>query len=356
MTDWATITAYIILLSIVAAIGVLVIMRKRNSKQCQIQDLRNPRKPDDKFYFVLNKGSGLIQLYTNLITPFKSGILPPLDLRPFTYWDGKLYGVRGATGNADDDSIALLRRPIVSMVECQQQSELLSDAVQNTVNFYNKVQQIGYCNPATKKQETLKLGDECEFELKKKAGTETLSGIVSAVGYDGITIDVLEQVSRKVEKVGADGKKTTEDVIKEETHSYLLPTIEDINNSKFKVTKTQKENREIGYDSFFTAKWVVTNFGVTPVDDVNPILISQKEFIAQYNSTVNDRVNAKKSWLERNIVVVTLLVAIVGLSVAFAIESYATSDYLSKVIGQGSAQMTNWFTSIANATYTLPAK
>ena len=106
---------------------------------------------------------------------------------------------------------------------------------------------------------------------------------------------------------------------------------------------------------FITPNWVRANFGVVPVEDVNPILISQKEFIAQFNSLVNDRVNARKSWLEKNMVVILLCLGIISLSIAFAIESYAVQQFLGGVISTAAAHL-NSILTVLNQSKTLVAQ
>lgn len=350
--DYGTIIAYVVLGSILAAFGVYMLMRKMGSKKAIIQDLRNPRAPDVKYYFKPDKSAGLINLYSNLFTPIKSGILPPLDLRPFTFMDGTIYGVRGSTGNSEDDSIALLRRPMVSMVECGQQSKLLADAVQNTMHF------IDACR-------SYHVGDEITFTAVHQAEQgamekifnkhhdekERVNGTISGIGYNGLEVMVSSIVSGKRE-VMEEGKKVVKEVSDTVYTKYVFLNKGDIMNAAIVVDKVAENPETAGLDSFFTPLWVVNNFGVVPVDDVNPILISQKEFIAEFNSRINDRVNSRKSWFEKNAVMILVVLAIIGLSISFAIESYAVQQFLSNIIGSSTSQVNSLLATL-NATKVL---
>ena len=212
-------------------------MRKMGSKQATIQDLRNPRAPDQKFYFKKDKAAGLINLYTNIFTPIKFSILPPLDLRPFTYWDGKIYGVRGATGNPEDDSIALLRRPIVSMVECAETGKLLADAIQNTIEFYDTCKKYDIGDEVTfKLYEPAKQGMGEKFMNRHHEDTVMYNGVISSMGNNGLEVTVATTISKKIEHL-AGAEKQQEDVSETQYMKYLFLTKQNIHEAEMTIIK-----------------------------------------------------------------------------------------------------------------------
>jgi hypothetical protein len=67
-------------------------------------------------------------------------------------------------------------------------------------------------------------------------------------------------------------------------------------------------------DKLITYDWVCQTFGIVPVEDVNVILASEKDAIATFNSTINDKVNSKQSFMKQNAM---LLLFIMGMFVIF---------------------------------------
>lgn len=336
----AYIAIYLILIMALGGVGVFALRRKSKAKVAVIRDLRNPSAPEKKFYFYPNSKAGYIALYSNLITPFSSGITPPTDLRPYIYWDKRLYGYVGVSGKAEDDNIVLLRRPMVGQVEAQLQAQSLADAIQKTLGFYE------VCN-------NYRINDEVEFldVESEEDENEKYQGRIVDMGYEGIVIEAETWLDRTVEVI-EDGRKVKEKRREKKTHTFTLTSAEAVAEAKLKVIKAAGKSVALsaGIDRFFNEKWVSVNLGIVPVDDVNVMLRSQKEFIAEFNSKVNDRVLARQSWLERNMVLVSVVLVVVGLSIAFAIMAYATQQYVTGTIGHTSSALNSLAQKIINST------
>lgn len=308
----------IVLLVVFGAITFFVVRRKVRAKPITIRDLRNPRKADETYYAIMDKKAGIIRFYSNLVTPLRSGILPPLDMRAYTF-SGRLYGYRGVSGDPEDDNVALLRWPLVGQVDAAQQSSSIADAVQKTMLFF------GACN-------NYKINDQVSFTYN----ASTYKGVITNMGYDGLEITAPTTYSKKVETKDAQGKVTgIEEKEITENMRYIFATKPDIDAAEITVTKAAEKESAISaqLSKFFTPQWSMVNYGVVPIDDVNQLRASQKDFIAEFNSKVDDRANSRKSWLERNILLVWVISLSLVLVVAYSIVIYTTSSAINTILG-----------------------
>jgi hypothetical protein len=334
-TNWFLIIAFGVLLLILSVFVILVMLRKMKTIRLTVRDMRNPGKSAEKYYAIYDKSIPTIRIYKNLFQPTSTFIMPPVDMKSYQFIDGAIYGYRGISGNQDEDTITLLSWPLVGQVNASQKSAHMSDAVCNTLKFMDVCRKY-------------KVGSTVNFELDK----ETLEGIITDMGYDGLEIVAMTKQKRLVEIEDLDGRRKVE---KEEEVpiKYLLSTVTDISNAHIKEIKKPENEKDIGYDRFFTTDWMMANFGIVPINDVNVILRTQKEYIAEFNSRVNDRVQSRKSWLERNWLVMTVAIAVISLAVGYAIESWATQQYISGVIGKA---VSNGGGTLVNAANSLIQK
>ena len=140
------------------------------------------------------------KLYNHLISFFPREVHPELaNVNAFVWYGRTLYGIRSPTGDPEDDSIVLLKRPTVSPIDLQNttshltnalfaevqnfikqkegkiDAKELSDYIQNTITPQWYLQKVGFSNLISKEDilpRSIKLAyaDEIEesFDLEKK--------------------------------------------------------------------------------------------------------------------------------------------------------------------------------------------
>ena len=338
--NWYIVAVFVVAVSILGVFAFIAINRRHKAKKLIVHDARNPNRGTEVFYAIFDKTAGNIRLYNNLFTPFQASIMPPVDMRSYTFSDGKLYGYRGVSGHPEDDNIVLCSWPIIGQVGAANRASQLSDAIQNTLSFYEACRPF-YINDIvtfTMKKgsspKSFNITNPFQSRMQESDEDESLEGTVSKIGYEGITVEVLNQREVEVD-VAIEGKTQKQKQMRTFAKNYIFPTVHDITTTGLKVLKKADGQKATpaGVDSFFTENWFMTNFGIIPVNDANVMLRSGKEAIAEFNSRVNDRANSRKGWFSQHWMAMTFVLALIGLAIGYAIESYATQSYVSALKG-----------------------
>lgn len=307
---------------VLGAVAAFAGNRRLKSKKLVVKDMANPNNPIEKYYAIYDKNKDAIYLYSNLFKPFKSSMEPPFNMKAYVD-KGEIKALRGVTGNPDDRNIVPVRTwPIVGRTGAKEFSSELAGAVANTEAF------IRQCTP-------YRVGQQVEFVGNHKGKNITsVKGQIIRIGYEGIVISYDKVVT------GKDGLTTAEKAELafaepkqiEGLNSITLP--EDV--SKLPVTPLS---------NFFNDEWVMNNFGVIPVDDVNAVLESEKSAVAQYNSAVETRQQQRLSWAARHgpeLLIITFFAVSVILSIIYwnSIDALITS-HVNAAIGVSTAQNHN---------------
>ena len=303
----------IVCVMIVAAVLLFVFNRKSKAKVIVVlKDFRNPALGPMKYYGIYDKGADTIRLYKTLISPGQASMTPPFDMRAYTH-DGRVLCYRGVTGHMEDENLVPIHYAVVSQAAALETSKEIAAAIQNTQNFI----------AATSK---FNIGDQVAYAYdtpRLLGGSEKhkIEGLISDVGYRGVSILYAEEV---------ENKDKTKSIIQKVHNVVEMKELAKINVVKKAEQKGTPEDR---LSKFFNAEWVMQNLGVIPVDDVNVVLSSEKSAVAQFNSKVNDRVLSKQGWFARNREAVVLVVTIISLAIAFSIMAYSTQSYVTHVLG-----------------------
>lgn len=323
--DVIIIVMYLILLSVGGIIAIFALRRKMKSRILVVRDARNRSLPEERYYLVNDRRVKQLRLYKTLIHPSHTAIMPPTDIKPYIFSDGKMYGYRGVTGHPDDDNIMLLRWPIVGEAMGREYSSTMSDAIQKTLSFFDACK-------------VYHINDEVTFKI----GNVEKDGIVTNMGYDGLEITYIIKKANK------------EGVPEEIEQKSLFRTASQLKEADVKITKAADKDTAVAgkITDFFNVDWVCNNLGIIPIDDANIIYKMQKDFIVEFNSRVSERMDKRKSWLERNQLLVWMVIMTLALAVFFAICAYATQNYVSSIAGHAEV-VNNEISAILNATHTL---
>lgn len=290
---------YVILVLLVV-LGVIIAMiaafagnRRMKCKKMTVRDMANPNNPIEKYYARYEKKSDIIYLYANLFQPFKTSMEPPFNIK--AYLDsGSFKCLRGATGNPDDRNIVPVRTwPLVGKTGAKEFSSELAAAIANMESF------VADCKP-------FRIGQEVEYTGKHKGKDVTaIKGKIIRIGEEGI---VVAHNIPFTDKEGNATSKQVELILDEHSQIANLKSLTGEEAAK-KLPITPLEN-------FFSAQWVMHNFGIVPVDDVNAVLESEKSSVAQYNSAVESRRQERMSWAARHgpelLIITFFMVAVIG--------------------------------------------
>ncbi|MDE1833854.1 MAG: hypothetical protein KGH64_00795 [Candidatus Micrarchaeota archaeon] len=348
--NYGILVAYIILISIAGMLAAIVVWRKLQSWKMFVWDLRNPRKEVEVFYAMKDKGSGQIRMYKTLLHPWSFAMMPPRDLRMFID-NGIIKGYRGVSGHMEDDNIVLMKaQPLMGQVSASLQSDKIADAVQSTISFMESLKKYS-------------INDKVKFEIMRtqngmmglnaKREKELLEGIVSDIGYKGLTISTIENRIKEVDEMMENGKMMKVKKEVEVQVNYVFATETEIQNAQIKITEAvpEKERITANLNMFFSPEWVMSNFGLIPIDnDANVFLRGDKDAMATFNSNIDAMADAKKSWLARNMLLVGFIMMGFMLFVGFVIESYAVQQFLSNFVSHNAAQFQNSILYILNHT------
>lgn len=310
----------IIWLVLIMMVGVLVVLvmfawnRKRKAKILIIEkDFRNPYKGSRKYLLLYDKNINGLRLYSNVFKPKSEKLIPTFERDPFL-WDAKIiYAYQGVSGNPDDDNIVPIHKPIVSQSGALQQAKEISNSLINTMNFlescknYREGQRAIY---------TMRKADKETFEV---------AGIIKGIGYAGVEFEYQYQDPKNQEKVL--------------TQNILFTELGQLKNLKPVMVKDGQgtEHPDLwdvkpapAYEDFLTPEWVMENYGVIPVEDVNVMLATQKDAIASFNSQVNDRAMSHSSWITRNSTTIMIIMLIFVVVITNSIAIYEWSQVMAQ--------------------------
>jgi hypothetical protein len=314
-------TLLVVFICILAGIAAFAGRRRLLSKKMVVKNLQNPNNPVERYYAIYDKNKDMLFLYSNLFKPFKNSIEPPFNLKAYME-DGIIKAVRGGTGNPEDRNITPVRSwPIVGKTGSREFSRELAGAVVNTEQF------IALCKP-------FRVGQEVEFIDKHKGKDVNIRGQIVRIGYEGIVL------AYDIPFTTPEGMATTKKVeMPLEEHSQIakLRSISD--------AETVARLHETPLLNFFDENWVMTNFGVVPVDDVNAVLESEKSMVAQYNSNIDSRRMERMSWAARHgpeLLIITFFAVSVVLSILYwnSIDALITS-HVNTALGVATTHNSN---------------
>ena len=288
----------LIMVSVLVAVIIFAWNRKRKGKILVIEkDFRNPFKGSRRYLLLYDKNINGLRLYTNVFKPKSEKLIPTFERDPFL-WDTKtIYAYQGISGNPDDDNIIPIHKPIVSQSAALQQAKEISNSLVNTMNFLEACKNY-------------RVGQNAVY----KKDSNEIKGIITSIGYAGVEFEYKYKNPKKEDEVL--------------TQRVLFTEISTLKNLKPVMVKDEEENEYAeltdiaaapSYEDFITPEWVMQNYGVVPVEDVNVMLAKQKDAIASFNSSVNDRIMSHSSWITRNstMLMVIVLVFVIAKGVEF---------------------------------------
>jgi hypothetical protein len=205
MNVMAFFIGFVVVLGALLFLLMFLVRRRNNSYQLFIiaDNARNQVFERPKGYNLRIGKQGSLKaakLYNHLISFFPKEVHPELaNVSAFVWYGRTLYGVRSPTGDPEDDSIVLLKRPTVSPIDLQNttshltnalfaevqnfikqkegkiDAKELSDYIQSTITPQWYLQKVGVSNIISKEDilpRSIKLAyaDEIEesFDLEKK--------------------------------------------------------------------------------------------------------------------------------------------------------------------------------------------
>ena len=301
---------WVVLLVMVSVLMVLVVFawkRKRNGKILVIErDFRNPYKGSRKYLLLYDKRVNGLRLYSNVFKPRSEKLFPTFEREPFL-WDKKvIYAYQGISGNPDDDNIVPVHKPLVSQAAALQQSKEISNSLINTMNFLEACKDYRVEQRAT-------------YTVNDAKEQRDVPGVIKSIGYAGVEFEYSYQDPKKENSI--------------ETRRIIFNELEQLKNLKPFLADGKPELMDKSpapsYEDFITPQWVLNNFGIVPVEDVNVMLAKQKDAIASFNSSVNDRVMSHASWLTRNSASVMIIMLIFVVSLSTGILYYQWSQAMA---------------------------
>ena len=302
----------ILMMAIIGTIFIFVLNRKRKAKVLVVlKDWRNPSRKPQKYYAINSPGSIGFRLYTSLLAMKPTKVTPRFDMAAYTF-DQRIYAYQGVTGHPGDDTIVPIRFPDVSQITAKETAKDWNVAVANTLDFYEKAKKYT-------------IGSEVKVNENK--------GIIYDVGYEGITIDF--------NMTDANNKP----YIQRET----LSDWSKINQIRI---LSRGKGKSAQMSDLFNYKWLMNNFGIMSVQDVNVALGANKEAVAQFNTTIDIKATAKQTWLNRN----AILMMVAGMFLVICIDAVilwsgtvsAVNNYLTHA-GQSATGLTGLANTIVGA-------
>ena len=302
----------LIMISVLVGVVIFAWNRKRKGKILVIEkDFRNPFKGSRRYLLLYDKNINGLRLYTNVFKPKSEKLIPTFERDPFL-WDSKtIYAYQGISGNPDDDNIIPIHKPIVSQSAAMQQAKEISNSLVNTMNFLEACKNY-------------RVGQRAVYKRQSGKETQEINGVIKSIGYAGVEFEYRYK----------DPKKADEII----TQSILFSELGELKNLKPVMVKDSEGNEYAeltdiipapSYEDFLTPEWVMQNYGVVPVEDVNVMLAKQKDAIASFNSSVNDRIMSHSSWITRNSTTIMIIVLVFVLAITNGILIYQWSQAMS---------------------------
>ena len=322
----------LIMISVLVGIVLFAWNRKRKGKILVIEkDFRNPYKGPRRYLLLYDKNINGLRLYTNVFKPKSEKLIPTFERDPFL-WDSKIiYAYQGVSGNPDDDNIIPIHKPIVSQSAAMQQAKEISNSLVNTMNF------LAACKDYRVEQQAV-------YTRQNGKDTVEISGVIKSIGYAGVEFEYRYQDSKNERQVLTQRILFTELSALKNLKPVMVKDANGVEHADLTDIKPAPS-----YEDFLTPEWVMNNYGVVPVEDVNVMLAKQKDAIASFNSSVNDRIMSHSSWITRNSTTIMIIVLVFVLAITNGILIYQWSQAMS--IAVAAAHGT---TSTAHAISILP--
>lgn len=301
----------IILIGVLVGLVIFAWNRKHKGKILVIEkDFRNPYRGPRRYLLLYDKRTNGLKLYSNVFKPTHEKLIPTFERDPFL-WDSKtIHAYQGVSGNPDDDNIVPIHKPIVSQSAALQQAKEISNSLVNTMNF------LAACKNYRVEQRAI---------YKRMNGKDALeiSGVIKGIGYVGVEFEYMyedpkdKQVhTQRIIFNELSQLKNLQPVMVKGADGVERPELTDIKPAA-------------SYEDFLTPEWVMNNYGVVPVEDVNVMLAKQKDAIASFNSAVNDRIMSHSSWITRNATTVMIIVLVFVLAITNGILIYQWSQAMA---------------------------
>ena len=301
----------LIVVSVLVGVIIFAWNRKRKGKILVIEkDFRNPFKGSRRYLLLYDKNINGLRLYTNVFKPKSEKLIPTFERDPFL-WDTKtIYAYQGISGNPDDDNIIPIHKPIVSQSAALQQAKEISNSLVNTMNFLEACKNY-------------RVGQNAVY----KKDSNEIKGIITSIGYAGVEFEYKYKNPKKEDEVL--------------TQRVLFTEISTLKNLKPVMVKDEEGNEYAeltdiaaapSYEDFITPEWVMQNYGVVPVEDVNVMLAKQKDAIASFNSSVNDRIMSHSSWITKNSTMLMVIVLVFVIAITNGILIYQWSQAMAVAV------------------------
>ena len=321
----------LIMVSVLVGIVIFAWNRKRKGKILVIEkDFRNPFKGSRRYLLLYDKNINGLRLYTNVFKPKSEKLIPTFERDPFL-WDTKtIYAYQGISGNPDDDNIIPIHKPIVSQSAALKQAKEISNSLVNTMNFLEACKNY-------------RVGQNAVY----KKDSNEIKGIITSIGYAGVEFEYKYKNPKKEDEVL--------------TQRVLFTEISTLKNLKPVMVKDEEGNEYAeltdiaaapSYEDFITPEWVMQNYGVVPVEDVNVMLAKQKDAIASFNSSVNDRIMSHSSWITRNstMLMVIVLVFVIAITNGILIYQWSQAMAIATASAHGASVATKAVSILPNVT------
>ncbi len=313
---------FIVILIVLGLWFSFAMRRRMKAKRLIIwKDMRNPNAPAQKYFAVYDKKADYIRLYGNLFKPWQDAIIPPFNMASYLV-DGRIYALRGVTGNPDDNNIIPVHYTLVGKAGAGAFAEELGGAVVNTLGFFEDCKRF-------------RIGELVAYTHTKQAGKEEqkteVPGMIDSIDYDGIHFKYYNYMYDK------DRKPIYDDNGQQKLEEKFIVLADSVELGKLKSQMTDEQKKKLPlprYEDFFNATWVMNNFGIVPVDDANAVLESQKSAVAQFNSKVNERIMNRSSWLTRNASNVILVVMVFVIVLCNILLWYALTQDATQLFNQ----------------------
>ena len=321
----------LIMISVLVGVVIFAWNRKRKGKILVIEkDFRNPFKGSRRYLLLYDKNINGLRLYTNVFKPKSEKLIPTFERDPFL-WDSKtIYAYQGVSGNPDDDNIIPIHKPIVSQSAALQQAKEISNSLVNTMNYLEACKNY-------------RVGQNAVY----KKDSNEIKGIITSIGYAGVEFEYKYKNPKKEDEVL--------------TQRVLFTEISTLKNLKPVMVKDEEGNEYAeltdiaaapSYEDFITPEWVMQNYGVVPVEDVNVMLAKQKDAIASFNSSVNDRIMSHSSWITRNstMLMVIVLVFVIAITNGILIYQWSQAMAIATASAHGASVATKAVSILPNVT------
>ncbi len=292
---------YIILIVMIAAVFgfmMLGLSRKRNGyKLTIIKDFRNMSTPPKKYLALYNpQKDEHIKLYSNILSPIKSKIIPPFNLQSFAYTKN-IYAYQGVSGHNYDDNIVPIHLPVIGLAAAQEYSQEMSNIILSVVDHYNIYEKMS---------------------LQEGMGVE------------------LDNKSYKISQITARGVYLTGEGLKEPLEIFDIDKI-----SKLKILTKPKESKKIYMNDLVTAEFIAYNLGVVPTEDVNIMLSNAKDAISSFNSKIATKQNSVMSLFGKYPWLIPMVILMLAAGISSAVMYTGSAQAASSIYNTAGAAITS---------------